>query len=51
LKIPVVREKIHIPSVEEKYFEEENIGYIAINMYGETTAQEFHEALQNVKNA
>ncbi len=50
LKIAVVREKIHIPSVEEKYFESENIGYIAINMFGETTATEFTEILKNMKN-
>ena len=48
LKINVIREKIHIPSVEEKYFEAENIGYIALNMFGDTTAIEFHEALKNI---
>jgi carboxyl-terminal processing protease len=44
----VIREKIHIPSVEEKYFEDENIGYIALNMFGEQTASEFSAALDNV---
>jgi len=33
LEIEVIRGKIKIPSVEEKYFEKENIGYIAINMF------------------
>ena len=51
LEITVIREKIHIPSVEEKYFEEENIGYIALNMYGETTAFEFKKALENIKES
>ena len=48
LEITVIRDKIHIPSVEEKYFEEENIAYIALNMYGESTGSEFREALTNV---
>ena len=51
LEITVIRDKIHIPSVEEKYFEEEKIAYIALNMYGESTAQEFYEALENVKTS
>ncbi len=51
LNIELVREKIHIPSVEEKYFEDEKIAYIALNMFGETTAQEFAEALENVKKS
>lgn len=49
LEIAVTRDKIHIPSVEEEYFEEDNIAYISINMYGEQTAQEFRSALENVK--
>lgn len=51
LEIAVVRDKIHIPSVEEIYFEEEKIAYISLNMYWETTAWEFHEALENVKKS
>lgn len=51
LNIEVVREKIHIPSVEEKYFKEEKLAYIALNMFGETTAQEFWDALKNVKES
>ena len=51
LEITVVREKIHIPSVEEKYFEEENIAYIAINMFWEQTASEFSLALENVSQS
>ena len=49
LEIAVTREKIHIPSVEQEYYEDEKIAYIAINMYGEQTAQEFKEALDDVK--
>lgn len=51
LEIEVIRAKIQIPSVEEKFFEEENLGYIAINMFGESTAQEFRKALDNVKSS
>lgn len=51
LEITVVREKITIPSVEEEYFEDENIAYIAINMFGEQTASEFTRALENVKSS
>jgi len=51
LEITVVREKIHIPSVEQEYFEEGNIAYIAINMFGEQTASEFIWALENVKQS
>jgi len=51
LTIEVIRDKIHIPSVEQEYFEEEDIGYIAINMFWETTAVEFIEALNSVKES
>jgi len=51
LEIMVVREKIYISSVEEEYFEDENIAYIAINMFGEQTASEFSVALENVKQS
>lgn len=51
LEISVVRAKIHIPSVETEFFEEENIGYISLNMYGETTALEFSKALDDVKQS
>ena len=50
LEIEVIRWKIKIPSVEEKYFEEENIGYIAINMFWEETSTEFKKALVNLEN-
>lgn len=48
LDIEVIRDKIKIPSIEEKYFEEENIGYIALNMFWEETSQDFTTALNNV---
>ena len=51
LEISVVRDKIHIPSIEEEYYEEENIAYIAVNLYGESTAEEFRKALENVKQS
>ncbi|MDQ7022195.1 MAG: S41 family peptidase [Candidatus Gracilibacteria bacterium] len=48
LEIEVIRGKIKIPSVEEKYFEKENIGYIALNIFGEETASEFKKSLNNL---
>ncbi len=50
LEVEVVRDKIKIPSIEEKYFDEENIAYIALNMYWELTATEFKKALNNLQN-
>ncbi len=51
LEKEVVRDKIKIPSVEEKTFDDyKNIWYIAINMYWENTAKEFKEALEKLKN-
>jgi len=51
LTIDVTRAKIQIPSVEEEYFEEENLAYIALNMYGQTTSSEFKKALDNVRES
>ncbi len=51
IEIKVIRAKIQIPSVEEKYFTQDNIAYIALNMYGESTAKEFKKALENVKTS
>lgn len=51
LEVSVVRQKIHIPSVEQEYFEDENIAYIAINMFGEQTSSEFIKALEEVKKS
>ncbi|MCD5375369.1 S41 family peptidase, partial [Candidatus Gracilibacteria bacterium] len=51
LEISVVRQKIHIPSVEQEYFDEENIAYIAINMFGDTTSKEFISAVEEVKTS
>jgi carboxyl-terminal processing protease len=51
LEISVTRERIHIPSVEQEYFKDGNIAYIAINMFGDSTAQEFIIALDEVKKS
>ncbi len=51
LEISVLRAKIHIPSIEEEYYEDTNIAYISINMFGEQTADEFIKALENVKHS
>lgn len=48
LNISVVREKIQIPSVESEILED-NIWYIALNMYGDSTTSEFRVALENLK--
>jgi len=45
----IIRQKIQIPSVEHEIFEEENYGYIRINMFGETTATEFRAALRELE--
>ncbi len=50
LEISVTREKIILPSIESEVFEE-NIWYIAINMYGETTSQEFIKALEELQES
>ena len=49
LEIKVIRWKIIIPSVEEKYFEKENIGYIALNLFGKETSEEFKKALKSME--
>lgn len=49
LKITLLREKIHIPSVEEKYFPEDKIAYISINMFGDSTVDEFKEAVSEME--
>lgn len=48
LDILVVRDKIKIPSVEEEYFADENINYIALNLFWEETSREFKKALENI---
>ena len=50
LEITVIRDAIKIPSVEEEYFPEENLAYIAINLFGEETSKEFKKALENIPN-
>jgi len=49
IEIEVVRDKIQIPSVEEEILDD-NIWYIALNLYGQTTAGEFKMALKNLEN-
>lgn len=49
LNIKVIRDKIKIPSVESKIFDKENIWYIAINMFWETTSNDFHNELKKVE--
>ena len=48
LDIPVIRDKIQIPSVEWEVLDG-NIWYIAINLYGETTTQEFRKTLKEIQ--
>ena len=51
VEILVIRDKIKIPSVEEEYFQEEDIAYIAINLFGDETSREFKKALDAIPNA
>lgn len=46
----IIRDKITIPSVDYKIFEEEKIWYIALNIFWENTSNEFKEALNAVNN-
>ena len=45
LNIEVTREKINIPSIYFEVFKEENIWYIAINLFWENTSSDFEKAL------
>nr|MDD3720188.1 S41 family peptidase [Candidatus Gracilibacteria bacterium] len=46
----VTRQKITIPSVQSKIFDKENIGYIALNMFGDNTSSEFRDELKEVND-
>ena len=46
LEIKVTRQKIILPSVETEIFEETNDFYIAVNMFGDNTVEEFTKALR-----
>lgn len=45
----VTRQKIVIPSVQSKIIEKENLGYIALNLFWDKTAEEFRTALKEIK--
>lgn len=47
-EITVIRDTIHIPSVELEMMEEGKIAYISLNMFGDTTSQEFNSIMQEV---
>lgn len=54
LEIPVVRDKINIPTVDSEIIWEENndkIWYIAVNMYWDNTARDFNISLEELKKA
>ena len=50
LKIELIRDKIKIPSIDTKVFDDTNIAYIAINMFWEDTSIEFEKALNENMN-
>ncbi len=50
LYFDVVREKIKIPSVDSKTFDEWKIAYISINMFWDDTSSEFQNALKQYMN-
>lgn len=49
LTISVIRDRINIPSINSEILDN-NIGYIALNMFGEETLDEFEKALESMKN-
>ncbi len=53
LDFTIVREEIHIPSVESRIITQgkAQIGYVALNQFGEDSVQEVRSALQGFKNA
>ncbi|MDD5769342.1 MAG: S41 family peptidase [Candidatus Gracilibacteria bacterium] len=46
----VIRDKIKIPSVDTKDINNQEIGYISINLFGENTSKEFAEILNTFNN-
>jgi len=50
LEIEVTRDKIKIPSVEVELFDN-NIGYISVNIFGETTSEDFATELAGLQNS
>lgn len=46
----IIRDKIKIPSVDTKDLEDEEIWYISLNLFWETTSSEFVEILNTFKN-
>lgn len=46
----VTRDKIKIPSVNTEYLDDGKIGYIALNMFWDTTDVEFNSALNDVQS-
>ncbi|MDD3646341.1 MAG: S41 family peptidase [Candidatus Gracilibacteria bacterium] len=50
LEFDVIRDKIKIPSVESKTFDDGKVGYIALNMFGDNSSEEFKTALNELKN-
>lgn len=46
----ITRRKIDIPSVDGKIIEGTNIGYIALSIFGEKTADDFSKTLTDLEN-
>lgn len=49
LEFKIFRDKIPIYSVDASYMADKNIGYIKINSFGSTTAEEFRKAFTTLK--
>lgn len=49
LEFKIIRDKIPIYSVDASYMADKNIGYIKVNSFGSTTAEEFRTALNKLK--
>lgn len=50
LEFDVIRDKIKIPSVESKTFDDWKVWYIALNMFWDNSSEEFKTALNELKN-
>lgn len=46
----ITRDKVKVPSVDSKFFEEDKIWYISVNIFWENTSKEFLEALNSFDN-
>lgn len=51
MEFTITRDKIPVFSVDAVYMAAPEVGYIKVNRFGQTTMQEFHEGLRELKNS